>query len=175
MCAAFVPPPRMCIADQAIDVDSIASRAASAMSRGRAHVEPLFLSSAALDSARADMLNVFGESAEGSEFDSLETDLMNVEFRKQLASSLPFAALLTSLDEMRTALRRETGRALLDGGGLHLMRYPVGSKFMCAARAPFPIFFALFDSYWIVLAGATSTRILRSTSRGATRFHSWST
>ena len=34
------------------------------------------------------------------------------------------------LDELRVALTGTTGRALLEGGGLHLMRYPVGSKFM---------------------------------------------
>ena len=38
--------------------------------------------------------------------------------------------LLTQLEELRLALVHHTGRALLDRGGLHLMRYPVGSKFL---------------------------------------------
>ena len=105
-------------------------KAASAIDGRRALVEPNFLSGSVLDVARADMRNVFDQEAEGNEFESLQTDLMNLEFRQGLPSPLPFAAVLEQLDELRLALAENTGRPLLDGGGLHLMRYPVGSKFM---------------------------------------------
>ena len=47
-----------------------------------------------------------------------------------LGASLPFASLLSQLDELRSALARHAARGLLDGGGFHLMRYPPGAKFM---------------------------------------------
>ena len=59
---------------------------------------------------------------------SIQTDLLSPEFREQ--PGVPFGLLLTRLDELRLALAEQTGRALLEGGGLHLMRYPAGSKFM---------------------------------------------
>lgn len=43
---------------------------------------------------------------------------------------MPFATILAQLDELRDALADTTGRPFLDGGGFHLMRYPIDSKFM---------------------------------------------
>lgn len=57
-------------------------------------------------------------------------DLLDLEFRRRLPSPAPFAAVLEQLDELRVALAECSGRRLLEGGGLHLMRYPIGSKFM---------------------------------------------
>ena len=109
---------------------AIASHAADAMRNGRAHVEPKFLSGEELESARADMLSVLGQVTAGDEFESIQTDLLNPEFRQSLPSPLPFAGLLERLDELRPALAQSTGRSLLEGGGLHLMRYPISSGFM---------------------------------------------
>jgi retinol dehydrogenase-12 len=119
-------------------IECVASRAAAAMSEGKAHVELGFLAGEELESARSDLLSVLaqitsghGEHSDGDGgFESIQTDLMNLDFRESLASSLPFARLLERLDGLRTALARSTGRPLLAGGGLHLMRYPIGSKFM---------------------------------------------
>jgi Rps23 Pro-64 3,4-dihydroxylase Tpa1-like proline 4-hydroxylase len=113
-------------------IDAVASQAASAMSRGHALVHPGFLSGASLDAARADMASVLSQIPKGdsTEFESIQTDLLNLSFRQQMPAPLPFAQLLGQLDALRAALRRATGRALLEGGGLHLMRYPVGTKFM---------------------------------------------
>ena len=111
-------------------IAALAARAADAISDGRAHVEPLFLADDALAAARADMLSVFGTVAEGQEFESIQTDLMDPAFRQTLPTPMPFEGILSQFDELRAALTQSTGRALLDGGGLHLMRYPVGSKFM---------------------------------------------
>lgn len=122
MCSAGEP-------STAVSVASIASKAAVAMREGRALVQPLFLSGDALAAARADMHSVFQEDASGDAFESIQTDLLDPEFRKRLPS-LPFADVLGQLDELREALAASTGRTLLDGGGLHLMRYPIGSKFM---------------------------------------------
>ena len=120
------------IASTSADIDSLAARAADAMSHGRAHVEPMFLSAHALDDARADLMKVLSQVIQGDSesFESIETDLLDPGFRQQLGSSLPFPSLLGQLDELRAALAKRTGRALLEGGGLHLMHYPVGSKFM---------------------------------------------
>lgn len=110
-------------------IASLASRAASAMGAGCALIEPNFLTPDSLVAARTDMGNVFAGMESGrAEFHSLQTDLLMPEFRQQ--PGLPFAGLLDQLEELRLALSSETGRKLLDGGGLHLMRYPVGSKFM---------------------------------------------
>ena len=121
-------------AAHALSVDSLASRAADAMRHGRAHVEADFLSGGALDAARADMSRVLaqiGDEADGS-FSSIQTDLLNPEFRRQLVQQqdVPFADVLERLEALRLALAHATARPLLDGGGLHLMRYPPGAKFM---------------------------------------------
>lgn len=111
---------------------ALASRVANAVSARRVHVEPMFLSAEALAAARADMDRVFGhvEDQDGTpDFESIQTDLLNPEFRQTLAP-LPFAQLLSQVDELQIALGEGTGRRFLSGGGLHLMRYPVGSKFM---------------------------------------------
>ena len=115
-----------------------ASRIAEAMREGRAHVEPLFLSSDELEAARADMLAVMAQITAGGDgpadgdFESIQTDLLNPNFRSQLAAAqqLPFAPLLERLDALRHALVGATGRSLIEGGGFHLMRYPIGSKFL---------------------------------------------
>lgn len=109
---------------------AVASQATDAMLNGCAHVEPNFLSGGELDAARADMLSVLGQVTAGDEFESIQTDLLNPEFRRSLPSPLPFAGLLERLDELRPALAQSTGRSLLEGGGLHLMRYPISSGFM---------------------------------------------
>ena len=70
------------------------------------------------------------QQADGGDFESIQTDLLNPEFRQSMGASLPFGTLLESLDQLRVALADSTGRPLLEGGGLHLMTYPVGSKFM---------------------------------------------
>ena len=111
-------------------IAAVASRAADAMRNGCAHVEPTFLSGEEFDAARADMLSVLGQATAGDEFESIQTDLLNHEFRRSLPSPLPFAGLLERLDELRPALAQSTGRSLLEGGGLHLMRYPISSGFM---------------------------------------------
>jgi len=111
----------------------LAKRAASAMSEGHAHVEPGFLSGRALDAARADMIGALSQVAPATdtEFQSIQTDLMNPDFRRQLPSDgMPFGGLLEQFDELRLVLADRTGRRLLEGGGLHLMRYPAGTKFM---------------------------------------------
>ena len=100
------------------------------MRNGCAHVEPTFLSGEELEAARADMLSVLGQVTAGDEFESIQTDLLNPEFRQSLPSPCPFAGLLGRLDELRPALAQSTGRSLLEGGGLHLMRYPISSGFM---------------------------------------------
>ena len=105
---------------------TIASHAADAMRNGCAHVEPKFLSGDELESARADMLSVLRES---DKFESIQTDLLNPDFRRSLPSP-PFARLLERLDELRPALAQSTGRSLLEGGGFHLMFYPTSSGFM---------------------------------------------
>lgn len=111
-------------------IASLASRAAHAMNHGRAHVEPEFLSGVELASARADIINVLAQITNGDSvgFESIQTDLLKPEFRQ--SQQLPFSGLLGKLDELRASLAQCTGRSLLEGGGLHLMRYPVGSKFM---------------------------------------------
>lgn len=116
-------------------VAALAMRAAEAIEERRALVEPDFLAGAGLDAARADMATVFGQiAAEGGlnsadgDFHSLQTDLLHPSMRD--APGLPFAGLLTELETLRVALADATGRPLLEGGGLHLMRYPTGSKFM---------------------------------------------
>lgn len=111
-------------------IKPLASRAAAAMSNGNAHVEPNFLQGSELEAARADMLNVIAQITTGDEFESIQTDLMNPAFRQTLPPPLPFAGLLQQFDELRVALADATGRSLLEGGGLHLMRYPIGSGFM---------------------------------------------
>ena len=118
-----------------LTIDSLASRAADAISRGHAHVEPSFLADDALDAARVDMRSVLAqalaEREASEEFQSIQTDLLHPDFDEARArGEMPFARLLAELDELRVALVRYTGRPLLVGGGLHLMRYPVGSKFM---------------------------------------------
>ena len=125
-----VAAPARCSHDDAID--ALAARAASAMREGRAHVEPAFLSGDALDVARANMESVLATVPEAGDGDmeSIQTDLLSAEFQQSLGASLPFASLLSQLDELRSALARHAARALLDGGGFHLMRYPPGAKFM---------------------------------------------
>ena len=108
-------------------IDALAGRAAEAISKGRAHVEPGFLSGHALEVSRADMMSVLAD--EFDELESIQTDLLDPEFQQSLPS-LPFGGLLETLAELRVALARRTGRPLSERGGLHLMRYPVGSKFM---------------------------------------------
>ena len=110
----------------------VASRAADALSHGRAHIEPGFLSGTSLEAARADMLNVYSQVAggESGDFDSIQTSLLDPEFRRTLPGPCPFSSVLDELDELRVGLAQCTGRSLLEGGGLHLMHYPVGSKFM---------------------------------------------
>ena len=124
---------------------TIASHAADAMRNGCAHVEPKFLSGDELESARADMLSVLAKS---DKFESIQTDLLNPDFRRSLPVP-PFAHLLECLDELRPALAQSTGRSLLEGGGFHLMFYPISSGFMrhvdrtprcmsrCATRSAF--------------------------------------
>ena len=119
-----VAAPARCSHDDAID--ALAARAASAMLEGRAHVEPAFLSGVALDVARANMESVLATVPEAGDGDmeSIQTDLLSAEFQQSLGASLPFASLLSQLDELRASLAQHTARALLDGGGFHLMRYP---------------------------------------------------
>ena len=103
------------------------------MSDGRAHVEPLFLSGDVLDTARSDILSVLapmGLAEEADEFQSIKTDLLDPAFRQSIPEPFPFSNLLGQIDELRVALAECTGRTLCEGGGLHLMYYPVGSKFM---------------------------------------------
>ena len=69
------------------------------------------------------------EADAGATFESLQTDLMDPGFRETLPRPLPFARVLEQLDELRAELADCTGRPLLSGGVLHLMRYPVGTKF----------------------------------------------
>jgi len=111
---------------------SVALRAAKAMGLGYAHVEPFFLSDSGLEAARVDMMNVLTQITEGDldRFESIETNLLDPEFRSKLPTQMLFSGLLGELDELRAALAQCTGRRLLEGGGLHLMHYPVGSKFM---------------------------------------------
>ena len=113
-----------------VTVESIASKATEAMREGRALVQPLFLSGEVLGAARADMHSVFEQAATGDAFESIQTDLLDPEFRRSLPRPAPFAGVLGQLDELRVALAECSGRRLLEGGGLHLMRYPIGSKFM---------------------------------------------
>ena len=47
-------------------IDGVASRAASAMRRGQAHVEPEFLSTEELDSVRADMTGMMAQISTGA-------------------------------------------------------------------------------------------------------------
>ena len=113
-------------------IAAVAAGAADAIRQGRAHVEPNFLSGPGLESARADMQGVFApvtEAEAGGTFESIQTDLMDPAFRQTLPTPLPFSTLLGQLDELRAELADRTGRPLLGGGGLHLMRYPVGTKF----------------------------------------------
>jgi len=112
---------------------SLAARAAAAMRSGQALVVPAYLSGRMLDDARADMATVMSQIAQGGEvgdFESIQTDLLQPSFREQMPTPVPFSAVLEQLDELRVALAEATGRSLLEGGGLHLMRYPVGSQFM---------------------------------------------
>eukprot|EP00966_Prymnesium_polylepis_P016018 369834-Prymnesium_polylepis.1 len=83
-------------------VASVAARAARAMSDGRAHVEPSFLSGERLDAARADMGSVLAHMVpgDGEDFQSIQTDLLNPDFRRQLPAPLPFAGLLSELDAL---------------------------------------------------------------------------
>ena len=113
-------------------VSSVASRAAASIRENQAHVEPLFLSGDALASAREDIISVLAQIPEDSsdDFQSVQTDLLNPEFRRGLPGAVPFSALLAELDELRVALAQETGRNFLEGGGFHLMHYPIGGKFM---------------------------------------------
>ena len=67
---------------------------------------------------------------DSGEFESIQTDLMDPSFRQMLPGELPFGDLLNQLDVLRSELAQLTGRTFLEGGGLHLMRYPIGSKFM---------------------------------------------
>ena len=135
------PPHRPChtprvAALATLTIDSLASRAAAAISIGHAHVEPSFLSGDALEAARVDMHSVLAQALADREasddFASIQTDLLHPDFDEARArGEMPFARLLAELDELRIALGRYTGRPLLVGGGLHLMRYPPnGSKFM---------------------------------------------
>lgn len=119
--------------DAVCTVSFLASRISEAMSNGRAHVEPSFLSGEALSAARAEMASVLTQidaPATSSEFQSFQTDLMNPAFRSSCLGPLPFGELLSLFDELRSALADCTGRELLEHGGLHLMHYPIGSKFM---------------------------------------------
>ena len=114
---------------------TLASNAADALLDGRAHVEPNFLSDDALAASRADMSSALAQIAQGQgkdldDFESIQTDLLDPDFRRQLPTPYPFSGLLGQIDALRTALAQSTGRALLDGGGFHLMRYASGSKFM---------------------------------------------
>ena len=109
-------------------VATVAWQAADAMCKGRAHVEPSFLSDEELETARADILNVLGQVMAGEKFESIQTDLLNRDFQRSLPFPLPFAGLLERLDELRHALAQSTGRSLLEGGGLHLMFYPISSE-----------------------------------------------
>lgn len=114
------------------DIASIAARASGAMRAGCAHVEPAFLAGLELEAARADMQSVLSTipPGGGDEFESIETDLLDPAFRQRLPEPVPFGGVLQRFDELRAALAQCTGRRLLEGGGWHLMRYPVGSKFM---------------------------------------------
>jgi hypothetical protein len=121
------------IAAESSSTEFLASRVAAAMRDGRAHVEPLFLSGAVLDRAREDIVNVLastGSLHESDEFHSMKTDLLDPAFRQTIPEPFPFSNLLGQIDELREALAERTGRSFCDGGGLHLMYYPVGSKFM---------------------------------------------
>ena len=95
-------------------------------------MEPSFLSGDALASARADIVSVLAQIPEddSGDFQSVQTDLLNPEFRQQLPVPVPFASLLSQLEELRIALADSTGRRFLEGGGFHLMHYPKGGKFM---------------------------------------------
>ena len=76
----------------AAPVDSVASRAASAIRDGSAHVERAFLSGDALQAARTDMTNVLAQitaQTELTEFQSIETSLMDPGFRQQLLAEQP--------------------------------------------------------------------------------------
>ena len=110
----------------------LACRVAKTISDGRAHVEPTFLSGDDLNACRTDMANVLSQALStggaSNEFQSLQTDLLHPDFRNQ--PGVPFGSLLNQLEELRVALADSTGRAFMEGGGLHLMHYPVGSKFM---------------------------------------------
>ena len=88
-------------------IESLASRVAAAMSDGRAHVEPLFLSGDVLDTARSDILSVLapmGLAEEADEFQSIKTDLLDPAFRQSIPEPFPFSNLLGQIDELRVAL-----------------------------------------------------------------------
>jgi hypothetical protein len=123
---------RPCITAAMQDISFLALHCANAIRDGRAHVEPHFIDGKALNAARLDMAGVFDQivTPDNGQFESIQTDLLDPTFRQALPMPCPFDGLLRQVDELRVALAEATGRRLLEGGGLHLMRYPVGSKFM---------------------------------------------
>ena len=93
-------------------------------------MEPEFLSTEELDSVRADMTGMMAQISTGDAFESIQTDLLDPQFRRTLPSPPPLCSVLETLDELRVALARRSNRRLLEAGGLHLMFYPVGNGFM---------------------------------------------
>jgi len=90
-------------------IASLALRAADAISSGRAHVESSFLAGDLLERSRAEMIGTLATLPQRFDFESIETDLLNREFRRSAAGPLPFAALLDDIDELQAALAESTG------------------------------------------------------------------
>lgn len=130
LACALVCAASACTLDTARLAD-MAKRAATALHSGTALVEPAFLTPDQLAAAQADVGLVFPHDAPDAadDFESIQTDLLDAAFRASLPA-LPFAHALAQLDYLRAAVAEATRRPLLDGGGLHIMRYPIGSRFM---------------------------------------------
>ena len=126
--SALCQPTRPIASVRASTIDTVASHAASAIRQGRAHVEPNFLSSEELEAARADMTGMMAQIITGDAFESIQTDLLDPQFRRTLPWPPPLCSVLEGLDELRVALARTSDRSLLEAGGLHLMFYPAGGS-----------------------------------------------